>query len=157
MKKSRGSEIPNNFNDITINFGTIDKNDPKTMYIKMSGWANVIDFSANKNYGSIIRTIDKRIRSNSYSNIDKSLFRSDNIIVDFDMRESGILGGKPSFFSCEITLTQIKDHKLPSNIIINELYRLTSILIDDVFRCDENFNFHKDKTTAKNKILKPIL
>tara|TARA_R110000851_G_scaffold172050_3_gene318390 strand:- start:535 stop:993 length:459 start_codon:yes stop_codon:yes gene_type:complete len=151
MKNSRGTEINiNEYPHLNVVFGSIDKNNPKTLYVKISAWGKTIDYDSDTDYGSVIRQINKKIRTISYKEIDNSVFNKDMNMVYLDIRESGILDDKPSFMSCEITLQQNNNYLITSELIDNALRGLTSHIINGVFLINKHFKFYKNKVDTKN-------
>tara|TARA_R110000796_G_scaffold58413_5_gene134896 strand:- start:4716 stop:5183 length:468 start_codon:yes stop_codon:yes gene_type:complete len=154
MKYNRGTEIIlTKFKSLNVVIGTIDKHSPKTLYIRISGWGNPINYYEDNNYKSIIRNFDKKIRANLFREL-KSEFNKMMTMVDLDMRDSGIVDNKSSFMSCEITLFQTNNYLLDSDEIIKEVNRIIKIVIDDVFENNKYFKFFKKKKTAKELLIK---
>jgi len=154
MEYSRGTELKiNNFNNYNVAFGAMNKNKPKSLYIKISAWANPISEN-DENYKRIIRKITKRVKSHLHSTTNKNKFDIDKTMIDLDMRESGILYGKSSFISCEITLYQHNHHLLRSNVMMGELNNITNDVIKGVLMKNEYFKFYKKKNDAKLKLKK---
>lgn len=158
MKNSRGTEIKiDDFTHLGVVFGSIDKNNPKTIYIKISAWGNPIDFDEGMDYSAIIRRIDKKVRTVLYNNLDDKLINKETYMVDMDMRQSGIIADKSSFMSCEITLQQFNNYLITSEVINTELTRLTSAIIEDVFLHNEHFKFYENKKDAKKKLKESLI
>lgn len=154
MKYSRGTEINcNNFNNFNISFGAIDKNAPKSLYIKLSGWGNPLS-TEQENYARIIRRINKRIKTLLYSTINTNKFNLNKTMIDLDMRESGVSYGKSSYLSCEITLYQHDTHLINSEFILTELNEICKNIISEVFDQDKYFKFYKKKVDAKKQLNK---
>lgn len=130
-----------NFNIIS---GTVDNKKPKSLYVNISAWAEPL-INDDINYKSILRDINKKIKTELYSNLDLTIFQKNKNIIDFDMRESGITFGKRSYMSCEITLFQIHSFKIQEKIIQDSLDELLNTIIQNVFNKDIYFNYHKNK------------
>lgn len=152
MAYSRGTEIKiNSIKNYNVTIGTIDKNNPNSLYIKITAWGNpIIDDS--KNYRIIIRKLNKRLKTHFHLNLDSSLFKVDKTMVDLDMRESGVKYGKSSFLNCEITLFQLNSHSLNSDIIINSLTNVVNKIVYEILDKDEYFKFYKKKSIANTKL-----
>jgi len=154
MEKIRGTEFTIDINNnINVMFGSVDKNNPKTVYIKFSGWGNTIDFDEDLEYKTIIRKITKEIKRYIYFNIKPNLFNREMTMVDMDMRESGISSEKSSFMSCEITLFQMNNFLLDSDILKDEMIRLIKHVCEEILNKDLYFKFYKHKKQAKKKLL----
>ena len=130
-----------NFNVIT---GTVDNKKPKSLYVNISAW---VEPQINKeiNYKSVIKDLNKKIKSKIYLHIDSKLFHNNKNIIDFDMRESGITFGKRTYMGCEIILFQLNSFKIQDKIIQDSLNELVNKLIEDVFNTDIYFTYHKTK------------
>ena len=153
MEKTRGTEFTVDIDDnINVVFGSVDKNNPKAVFIKLSAWSNTIDFDDNIEYKRVIKKITKEIKRHLYFTIDQSLFKKDMTMVDMDMRESGITIDKSSFMSCEITLYQMKHHLLHGDTLRDEMVRLIKHVCEEIFNKDLYFKFYKDKKQARKKL-----
>lgn len=130
-----------NFNVVT---GTVDNKKPKSLYVNISAWVEP-QINEELNYKSVIRELNKKIKSELFSCIDDKLFQSNKNIIDFDMRESGISFGKRSYMNCEITLYQIHSFKIQEKVIQESLNELVNNLIEGVFKNDIYFTYHKTK------------
>jgi len=151
MGYTRGTEIKNNeLKDYNVSFGTIDKTNPKSLYIKISAWGNPI--SNDNNYGLIVRRLNKKVKSEIHLNINKTLFNHNKTMVNLDMRESGIKKGKSSFMSCEITLFQLDEYDLKDEILKNGIDEIINIAINKVLKPNESFKFYKKKIIANEKL-----
>jgi len=154
MEYSRGTEFKiNKYSNYNVAFGAMNKNKPKSLYIKISAWANP-ESNSNENYRHVIKKITKRVKTHLYNNTNANKFDINKTMIDLDMRESGINYGKSSFMSCEITLYQHNHHLLKSNIMMDELSHITNDIIKNVFIKDEYFKFYKKKNEAKLKLKK---
>jgi len=152
MADSRGTELKiKDFKKYNVVFGVMNKNKPKSIYIKISAWGNP-KLKNDINYRSIIRKINKRIRTLLYRKLNDNKFDVNKTMVDLDMRDSGIAYGKSSYMSCEITLFQHNYHLLKSEIIQDELNSIVGDIIKESFNKDEHFIFYKKKSEAKIKL-----
>lgn len=157
MEKTRGTELVMDINDnMNVAYGSVDKNNPKTIYIKFSAWANTIDFDEDLEYKTVIRKLSKEIKRHIYFNLNKDLFNQDMTMVDMDMRESGITDNKSSFMSCEVTLYQVNNFLLDEDVIINELQFLCEHICEEIYCKDLYFEFFKHKRQAKKEITKSL-
>ena len=154
MKYNRGTEIVlNNFKSFNVVIGAIDKYNPKTFYIRFSGWGNPINYDYDNNYKSIIRGFTKKIKSELFRSLSTN-FNKTMTMVDLDMRDSGIVNNKSSFMSCEITLFQINNYLLDSDEISKEINQIIKFILDDIFESNKYFKFYKKKKTAKISLKK---
>jgi hypothetical protein len=153
MRYNRGTEIKlDDFGNLNVVYGSIDKRNPKTIYLRISGWGNPINFNDDNDYRAIIRKFDKHIRALLFKELGKN-FNNQMSVVDLDMRESGIINNKSSFMSCEITLFQSSVISLYSNEVNENIKNILEILITEVFEDNEYFEFYKKKINAKEALI----
>lgn len=133
-----------NYNNYRVLSGTVDNKNPKALYLTISAWGETL-IKEDINYTSVIRLISKDIKRALSENLNKNLFHNNKCIIDFDMRESGIVYGKKSYMNCEITLYQKNLFKLQEKKIQNELNNITQIITTDIFENVKYFNFSKTK------------
>ncbi len=133
-----------NYNNYRVLSGTVDNKNPKALYLTISAWGETL-IKEDINYTSVIRLISKDIKKALAKNLNKNLFHNNKCIIDFDMRESGIVYGKKSYMNCEITLYQKNLFKLQEKKIQNELNNISKIITTDIFENVKYFNFSKTK------------
>jgi len=144
MIKKKGKEIDLKCEDnFKIKLGTVDNKKPKSLYVNIVSWIEPIERLTS--YKSIIKTLNKKIKKKIFDNIDIRVFEKNKLIVDLDIRESGINYGKKSYMSCEITLYQIHGFKIQEKEIIKTLSILTNKIINEVFNEEPNFKYQKNK------------
>jgi hypothetical protein len=127
-----------------VTIGTINNNNPKSMYLIVSAWGKPIN-DVDVDYGVVIKSLNKKIKSKIFNEIDTTLFNKNKTIVDLDMRQSGVSYNKKSFMSCEITLFKLNDFKIQNKIIKDNIISLLNKLINEVFEESEYFEFTKTK------------
>jgi hypothetical protein len=132
------------FDNYKIIFGTVDNKNPKSMYLTISGWGELIN-ETEVNYSSIIRKINKDIKRKLYDTLNKNLFDANRTIIDFDIKESGLSRDKKSYMNCELTLFKLNDFKIQNKVIKEEINNLLINIISDIFEKNEYFTFHKNK------------
>ena len=146
-----GKEIKiNDFKNYNIIFGSINNKQPKTIYINISAWAEPIYNNYEINYTLIINNLHKKIKQLLFNSFNSDLdyidkFFNDKVIIDLDIRESGIKLGKKSFMSCEITLFLKTEIDITSEKTKNILNKLTDFLITKSFEDNNYFKFYKTK------------
>ena len=140
----RGKEIKvNDKKDYKISFGTINTDNSKPIYIKFSSWALTLLEDEDIDYGKIISGIRKAIKQ-AIHNLKDCHFDCDTILVDFDMRESGIRYGMVSFMSCEITLYQQKVLPITDDTLKTKTLNVINA-VDGVLTKTPYFKFHLGK------------
>ena len=116
----RGKEVKSNkFKNYNVVFGTINSRVPKAIYITLSTWVEPKN-DEEINYHRVIRNIDKKIRQSIFNYLSENkgvAFDKNNVIVDFDFRESGVKFNKRSFVNLEVTLFQICDNLLKLDVL----------------------------------------
>lgn len=157
MKYNRGTELNlKQYKNLNVVVGTIDKYNPRTLYIRITGWGNPIDYDDNLDYKSVIRKFDKKIRMILFNELG-DIFNKSMCMVDLDMRESGINDNKSSFMSCEITLFQVNNYLIDSDEITEEINNIVNRVLDDVFRTNDYFQFFKKKKSAKESLIENLI
>lgn len=146
MKKGKELKIEKHKN-YNVVFGSVNNRNSKALYINISAWAEPKNEDEIR-YSRIIRDIDKRVRQILYNELNENVsapFIKDQIIVDFDIRESGVKFGKRSFTNCEITL--FMKYEIPVNS--DDLKPIVDELIDKIIRealeSSRDFKFYKKK------------
>jgi hypothetical protein len=130
-------------------YGTVDKTNPKSMYITINSWAQPKTDDVI-NYSKVIRNLNKKIKDWLYNNLDVELFNKNNTIVDLDLRVSGIQANKRSYMSCEITLFKNTDELITSDLIQEKSYKIINGIIRDIFKNHDFFTFHKSKRIVRD-------
>jgi hypothetical protein len=146
MKKGKEIKL-NSRKNYNISFGSVNNKEPKTAYLNITGWAEPISEDLF-DYNKIIRDFNKKIKQHLYQEFSNQLsehFFDDKIIVDFDIKESGIKFGKRSFMSCEITLYSNNELPVNDDYMKNMMHNIYSHIIKNVFESNEIFDFYKKK------------
>mgnify|MGYP003638829659 CR=1 FL=1 len=126
-------------------YGTVDVKSFKSLYLNLSSWVEPIHNL--ERWGEKINRIKYKIKSTVHNKIPQTPFK-DKVIVDLDLRSSGIKKGKRSFMKCEVTLflNQNKNNKdLKSIEIKNSVDLLTKEIIEKSLRTSKEFEFHPTK------------
>lgn len=143
-----GKEIKiNNFKNYNIVLGSVNNRHPKAVYLNISAWSEPLSDS-DINYTRIIRDLNKKIKQSLFNLFDSELesdFIKERIIVDLDIRESGIRYGKRSFMNCELTLFLNSEIPINSEKMKPMLESLIKTVITETFEESKFFNFHKKK------------
>jgi len=142
----RGKEFTINVSpNYKIKLGTVDNKNPKSIYINLSAWGELIKEEEELNYDSIINKLRNKIKHNINTHIDKEDFHLGKYIVDLDMRSSGINKTKRSFMSCEITLFQKNSLPVNKPYIIDVAKGIVNNVINECLDKQPHFNFYKTK------------
>ena len=142
-KKGKENKI-NISKNYSIVSGTIDITNPKSLYVNISAWGQP-KLTDKMPYGKIIKHLHKTIKQKLYNNINKNKFIDNRIIVDLDMRESGVKFGRRSFLNCEVTLYQKDEMTMESDELKNELVTVADLIVNNVLENNEYFSFYRTK------------
>jgi len=143
----RGKEIKvENYTNYRVSVGTVDTKANKSIYIKINAWAEPI-IGGELDYGNIIKNILKEIKTSIF-NSKQNQFINDKVIVDFDMRESGIVFGKPSFMGCEITLFQLDTIPITDERTIKNATQVIDDILVNVLDNNKYFKFRSEKDST---------
>ena len=125
--------------------GTVDSKNLKSIYVQFSSWAKPIkEYNC---WNCVVKNFRKLLKTRMTNLIDENNFKT-NMIVDLDLRSSGIKVGKRSFMKCEVTLflNNLKTTKdLKSSDIKNSVDLLTSEIINKSLKTSKDFEFHATK------------
>jgi hypothetical protein len=142
----RGKEIKLDINpNYKISIGTVDNKNPKSIYISLSAWGQLLKEENEIDYDKIINNLRKNIKQTLNINLNKEDFHNNKYIVDLDMRSSGISYKKRSFMSCEITLFQKNKIPVHKPQIIDNTTAIINNLIKECLNNQPYFNFYKTK------------
>ena len=128
-----------------VKLGTVDNKNPKSIYINLSAWGELIKEEEDLNYDSIINKLRNRIKHNINTTINQEDFHKGRYIVDLDMRSSGISKSKRSFMSCEITLFQKNGIPVNKPIMIESATNIVNTIIEECLNKQNHFTFFKTK------------
>ena len=149
MKKGKTCKI-NGFRTFKSQYGTIDSQNLKSIYLNIQTWVEPKD--EIENWNRVVLNMTKLVKNSIYENINKELF-DENFIVDLDLRTSGLHIKKKSFMNLEINLflkqpRDFKCLKLKKNIknFIKEIY-------SDVLNKNKYFKFYLTKN-GNQKLIK---
>jgi hypothetical protein len=142
----RGKEINIILDDeFNVKLGTIDNKTPTTIYLSISSWGEPLNYDIDNNYDMIINNLRKSIKQNTYNLIDEEQFYKNKLIVDLDMKCSGISNKKRSYMNCEITLFQRNNLPITSEPLIKNLTTLFNESILKTLNKNTDFKFYKSK------------
>ena len=95
MKKGKSVKL-NLYSPIKYVYGTVDSKNLKSLYINIQSW--VTPKFEHDNWNRVVCNLSREIKHSVYDSIDINLFKEKSI-VDLDLRTSGIINGKKSFFN----------------------------------------------------------
>jgi hypothetical protein len=122
--------------------GTVDSKNLKSIYVQFSTWVE-----PRKEYGCwncVVKKFRKLLKTRMSAVMDVNNFKQ-NMIVDLDLRGSGISLGKKSFMKCEMTLFTKNKLNLKHRETILGIEKNTKQLISDELKNNDYFLFHNSK------------
>ena len=111
-----------------VKYGTIDAVKLNAIYINIDSWVKPGEID---DYESYIRFIRKRVILKIKEDLNTEVL-SKNIIVDLDLRASGMSRDKKSFMSIEITIYPIIKTEFNSGIIKQNVSTIVSNAIESL-------------------------
>ena len=148
MKKGKSCEIKG-FKNFKCGYGTVDSKNLKSIYLNIQSWVEpIID---ETNWDRPVSLLSRNIKSTTQEILNKELFE-DKLIVDLDLRTSGISMRKKSFMNLEITFFIKKQIDFKSSEIKNFLKEIIIGIEKDNFKFNRHFTFHLTKTNKDTKI-----
>ena len=122
--------------------GTVDSKNLKSIYVQFSTWAQPIkEYNC---WGCVVKSFRKLLKTGMARLIDDNNFKT-NMIVDLDLRSSGISIGKKSFMKCEITFFTKSKLNLKNRQTITSIEEKTRKLITEELKGNEYFSFYSTK------------
>ena len=140
-----GREITLKISDLfRTSYGTVDISSLKSVFLSLSTWVEPIEDM--ENWHKIIKSFKSKIKKTINSELELTPFKN-IIILDLDLRASGVKKGKRSFMKCEITffLEDTKGSDIKSKKIVTPINKITNKIITTSFLKSNTFVFHKSK------------
>lgn len=142
----QGREINTKTSDyFRTSYGTVDVKTLKSLYLNLSSWVEPLHDL--ERWDERINRMKYKIKNTIHRQLVETPFK-EKVIVDLDLRSSGIKKGKRSFMKCEVTLflNKIKSKKdLKSKEIKNSIDLLTNKIIKESLTSSKDFQFHPSK------------
>jgi|TARA_Y100000310_G_scaffold46381_1_gene43083 hypothetical protein len=128
--------------EFKAHIGTVDSKNLKSIYVQFSTWAQPIkEYNC---WGCVVKSFRKLLKTGMTRLIDDNNFKT-NMIVDLDLRSSGISIGKKSFMKCEITFFTKSKLNLKNRQTITSIEEKTRKLITEELKGNEYFSFYSTK------------
>ena len=131
------------FDNFKTRYGSVDTKNLKSIYVVLSTWAQPKEES--EKWNRIVGLLRKNIKYSLISKLSNPPFKKQNLIVDLDIRTSGISKEKRSFLNCEMTLytnTKLSLKSLEMKTAVKEIITDT---VNKNFKNHQYFNFYKSK------------
>lgn len=148
MKKGKSVRL-NMYSPIKTVYGTVDYKNLKSIYINIQSW--VTPKKESENWKRIVNLLNKDIKCSVTENLNNDIFKED-IIVDLDLRTSGICYGKKSFFNLEINLYTHNPIDFKSNEIKDTIKKILKNIYKNNIIQNKHFDFSSSKKETENKL-----
>ena len=142
MKKGKSAKL-SGYRTYKVNYGTVDSKNLKSIYLNIQTWAEPKQEIENPN--RVVNNLSRLTKLTILDYIERDVF-DENFIVDLDLRSSGIQKGKKSFLNLECYF-YVNNPKLDfkSKEIKSSVKKITSGLVKNIFRGNQNFTFSLTK------------
>ena len=141
MKKGKTCKI-NGFRTFKSQYGTIDSQNLKSIYLNLQTWVEPKDDM--ENWTRVVLNMTRNVKHSVFENLDKSVF-DEKFIVDLDLRTSGIQPKKKSFMNLEINLFFKESMDFKSPKLKKIIKNLIKEVYGDVFSKNKYFKFYLTK------------
>lgn len=147
MKRGKSIKL-NLLDNAKTSYGTVDSKELKSIYVNFQSW--VIPKMSNQNWERVVSTIKRELKYTINDDIDTKIFK-DFFIVDLDLRFSGILTGKRSFFNLEITLYTNSNVEFKSTQIKESVKKMIHSIYKHNISNNKYFDFYLTKKNNDDK------
>ncbi|MEI7489070.1 MAG: hypothetical protein WCJ72_17005 [Chryseobacterium sp.] len=141
MKKGKSVKL-NLYTPIKSVYGTVDSKNLKSLYINIQSW--VTPKFEHDNWNRVVCNLSREIKHSVYDSIDINLFKEKSI-VDLDLRTSGIIHGKKSFFNLEVNLYTNQEMDFKSSEIKDSVKKI----VKNIFKTNVIDNKYFEFSTSK--------
>jgi hypothetical protein len=141
MKKGKSVKL-NLYSPIKSVYGTVDSKNLKSLYINIQSW--VSPKFEHDNWNRVVGNLNREIKHSVFNSIDSNLFKETSI-VDLDLRTSGILHGKKSFFNLEVNLYTNQEMDFKSSEIKESIKKIIKNIVRDNVIENKYFDFSLSK------------
>ena len=141
MKKGKSVKL-NLYTPIKSVYGTVDSKNLKSLYINIQSW--VTPKFEHDNWNRVVCNLSREIKHSVYDSIDINLFKEKSI-VDLDLRTSGIIHGKKSFFNLEVNLYTNQEMDFKSSEIKDSVKKIVKNILKTNVIDNKYFEFSTSK------------
>ena len=131
------------FDNFKTKYGSVDTKNLKSVYVVLSTWAQ--PKTQLEKWDRVVGMLRKNIRYSLVRKLSNPPFKKQNMIVDLDIRTSGISLEKRSFLNCEITLYTNTNLPLKSPEMKTAVKEIVTNTVDENFKNHRYFDFYKSK------------
>jgi hypothetical protein len=148
MKKGKSVRV-NLYSPIKSTYGTVDSKNLKSIFLNIQSW--VTPKKEHDNWKRVVNTIKKNIRCSVLESINYNIFK-ENLIIDLDLRTSGICLDKKSFFNLEINLYTNTDIDFKSHEIRESIKKIIKKIYKENIMNNNYFEFYPSKKDFEYKL-----
>ncbi len=141
MKKGKSVKL-NLYHPIKSTYGTVDSKDLKSIYINIQSW--VSPKKECENWVRVVNILKRDIKTSVLESINEEIFK-EHIIVDLDLRTSGIAINKKSFFNLEINLYTKTEIEFKSHIVKDSIKKIVKRIYKENISNNNSFEFSISK------------
>tara|TARA_R110001583_G_scaffold113162_2_gene263564 strand:- start:2400 stop:2831 length:432 start_codon:yes stop_codon:yes gene_type:complete len=131
------------FDNFRTRYGSVDTKNLKSIYVVLSTWAQPKE--ELEKWDRVVGLMRKNIKYSLATKLSNPPFKKQNMIVDLDIRTSGICKEKRSFLNCEMTLYTNTDLLLKSPEMKTAVKDIITDTVNKNFKNHQHFNFYKSK------------
>lgn len=143
MKKGKSVKL-NLYNSIKTIYGTVDSKNLKSIFVNIQSW--VTPKEDYENWNRIVCNLNREIKHTVFNSINTNQFKQETI-VDLDLRTSGILYGKKSFFNLEINLYTNQEMDFKSYETKESIKKIVKSIFQNNITKNKYFEFSNSKKT----------
>lgn len=141
MKKGKSVKL-NLYQSIKSTYGTVDSKNLKSIFINIQSWAKPkMEYD---NWVRVVNLLKKDIRCCVLESLNQEIFK-DDIIVDLDLRTSGISFNKKSFFNLEINIYTKSDLDFKSHTVRESIKKIIKTIYKENIINNNHFEFSPSK------------
>jgi hypothetical protein len=141
MKRGKSVKL-NTYTPIKTIYGTVDSKNLKSIFINIQSWVEPKQDS--ESWVRVVNNLRRQIYYSVSRNVNYKLF-SQNFIVDLDLRTSGVLLGKKSFFNLEINLYTNHQLDFKSNDVKDMVKKIIKAVYTENIMDNNYFQFTRTK------------
>lgn len=148
MKKGKSVKL-NLYSPIKTSYGTVDSKNFKSLFVNIQSW--VTPKKNSDSWNRVVSSLSRDIKLTLNETIDEHIFLK-NYIVDLDLRTSGLMCGKKSFFNLELTLFVKNDTDFKDYSIKEAIKKIVKNVFKDNIVHNRYFDFSSSKCEQEIKL-----
>jgi hypothetical protein len=141
MKKGKSVKL-NLYQSIKSTYGTVNSKNLKSIFINIQSWVN--PKKECENWVRVVNFLKKDIKCCVLESLNDEIFK-EHIIIDLDLRTSGISLNKKSFFNLEINLYTKSDIDFRSHTINESVKKIIKTVYKENILNNNHFEFSPSK------------